>query len=108
MATMTATRTAGAMSDRELRESAKRRLEALTARYGADSPQVSAMLARWALLDQARTANDDVAAITAALDDELTAVVDALGLAAHRCDDCGRTYSGPAGAGHACLVAVTR
>lgn len=76
MATITATRTAGSLTDNEMRLSALRRLEALEARYGADSPQVEAAVARWEKLERIRSANDDLAAIKARIEDDLSALVE--------------------------------
>lgn len=68
MTTTPAIRTAAAMSDAELRASAWGRVDAAAQKYGADSPQVKAALARWARIDAARVEPDD-----------LTALVDAIG-----------------------------
>ena len=62
-----AVRTAHSMSQVELRASARRRLDALTARYGPDSPQVGAALARWGRTLDAQNAADDTMALIDAL-----------------------------------------
>jgi len=51
----------------ELVASARRRIDALTARYGADSPQVAAALKRWAGIVDQRTAGDDLMALADSL-----------------------------------------
>ena len=67
MNTLTAIRTAHTMSAVELRASARRRLDALTARYGTDSPQVAAALARWGRVLESQTVHDDTMALIDAL-----------------------------------------
>lgn len=73
-----AARTAFRLSDLELRQSAKRRLESLADRYGPDSPQVQRALARWGAIEKSRETADDLTAILDALADEMTAVLDAV------------------------------
>lgn len=48
MAALAPARSAATLSERELLASARRRLDALTAKHGARSPEVKAAMARWA------------------------------------------------------------
>lgn len=66
-AALAATRSATTISAAELTVSARRRLDALTARHGADSPQVAAALARWGRILDTTTAADDTMALIDAL-----------------------------------------
>lgn len=66
--TALAVRSAGSMSAQDLRESAMRRVSALAARHGADSPEVRAALTRWGRLLDARTATErDITALATAV-----------------------------------------
>ena len=67
MSTLTAIRTAHTMSEIELRASARRRIDALAARHGIDSPQVHDALARWGRVLESQTVRDDTMALIDAL-----------------------------------------
>ena len=62
-ATTTAARGATTISHDELVLSARRRIDGLTARYGADSPQVRAALTRWGAILDTRVTGDDLMAL---------------------------------------------
>lgn len=66
-AALAATRTATTLSANELTASARRRLDSLTVRHGADSPQVAAALKRWGRILDTTTAADDTMALIDAL-----------------------------------------
>lgn len=66
-AALAATWSATSITAIELTASARRRLDALTARHGADSPQVAAALARWGHILDTTTAADDTMALIDAL-----------------------------------------
>ncbi|MCV2395963.1 hypothetical protein OEB99_16730 [Actinotalea sp. M2MS4P-6] len=70
--TALAVRSAASLSDANLRASAMGRVSAAAEKYGHDSPQVAQALARWARIDAARVEPDD-----------LTALVEALGVSGH-------------------------
>lgn len=63
----TVARSASSMTEAELRASAHRRIEALSARHGIDSPEVAAALARWGALLDARDRGDDLFALVESL-----------------------------------------
>lgn len=65
--TLVAARSATTTPHAELLASARHRIDQLTARYGADSPQVAAALKRWAQIIDQRTAGDDLMALADSL-----------------------------------------
>ena len=66
-APLTAIRSAHTMSSLELRASAHRRIDAVAAKYGLDSPQVLTELARWGHALDAQATPDDTFALAASL-----------------------------------------
>lgn len=62
-----AVRSAHTMSRLELRASADRRIDAVAAKYGLDSPQVLAELSRWGRALDAQATPDDTFALAASL-----------------------------------------
>jgi hypothetical protein len=67
MTTLTAIRSVQTMSPLELRESAHRRIDAVAAKHGLNSPQVRAELARWGRALDAQATPDDTFALAASL-----------------------------------------
>lgn len=77
-------RSVATLSDAELRQSAWGRVSATAARYGADARQTREALARWAQIDAARTAGDDLLALAEAVGIAPTLLRNAAAERAHR------------------------